>query len=63
MGSLTSRHTYMTTTQGHSHPEWDDVIADFHNMGVVPDDTWRTDGPDTLNREYWRRGCARVLEL
>ena len=37
---LRGRHTYMTTTQGHARPQWDDFVAAFHDHGVLPDDTW-----------------------
>ena len=60
---LTGRHTYMTTTQRHPLPEWDDLIAAFHDHGVLPDDTWRVVRQKTLNRGYRRRVRARLLEL
>ena len=39
---LTGRHTYMVTPPwGHPCPAWDNLIAAFHDHGILPDDTWQ----------------------
>ena len=48
---------------GHPRPAWDDLIAAFHNQGILPDDTWREVQRKTLRREYRRRVRARLLEI
>ena len=61
---LTRRHVYMATPpQGHPCPAWDDLIAAFHNHGILPDDTLREVQRKTLGRDYRRRVCARLLEI
>ena len=61
---LTGRHVYMATPpQGHPHPAWDDLIAAFHDHGILPDDTWREVQRKTLGRDYRRRVRARLLEI
>ena len=61
---LTGRHVYMATPpQGHPCPVWDDLIAAFHDHGILPDDTWREVQRETLGRDYRRRVRARLLEI
>ena len=61
---LAGRHTYMATPRpGHSRPEWDDLIAAFHDHWILPDDTWQEVRQKTLGRDYRRRVRARLLEL
>ena len=61
---LTGRHVYMATPpQGHPCPAWDDLIAAFHDHGILPDDTWREVRQETLGRDYRRRVRARLLEI
>ena len=61
---LTGRHIYMATPpQGHPRPAWDDLIAAFHDHGVLPDDTWQKVRQKTLSKDYRRRVRARLLEL
>ena len=61
---LTGRHVYMAPPpQGHPRPAWDDLIAAFHDHGILPDDTWREVQRKTLGRDYWRRVRARLLEI
>ena len=61
---LTGRHVYMATPpQGHPRPAWDDLIASFHDHGILPDDTWREVQRKTLGRDYRRRVSARLLEI
>ena len=60
---LTGRHTYMTTPQEHPRPAWDDLVAAFHNHGILPNVTWQTVRQKTFHRDYWRRVRARLLEL
>ena len=39
---LTGRHVYMATPPWcHPRPAWDDLIAAFHDHGILPDNTWR----------------------
>ena len=39
---LTGRHVYMATPpKGQPRPAWDDLIAAFHDDGILPDDTWQ----------------------
>ena len=49
--------------QGHPCPTWDDVIAAFHDHGILPDDTWREVQRKMLNRDYRRRVRACLLEI
>ena len=49
--------------QGHPRPAWDDLIAAFHDHGILPDDTWREVQRKTLGRDYRRRVRARLLEI
>ena len=52
---LTGRHMYMATPpQGWRRPAWDDLIAAFHDHGILPDDTSREVQRKTLGREYRR---------
>ena len=44
-------------------PAWDDLIAAFHNHGILPDDRWREVQRKTLGRDYRRRVRARLLEI
>ena len=44
---LTGRHTYM----GHPHLAWDDLIAAFHDHGILPDDTWQEVQQKTLGQK------------
>ena len=61
---LTGRHVYMATPpQGHPRPAWDDLIAAFHDHGILPDDRWRGVQRKTLGRDYRRRVRARLLEI
>ena len=61
---LTGRHVYMTTPpRGHPRPTWDNLIAAFHDHGVLPDDTWQEVQQKTLGRDYRRRVRARLLEI
>ena len=61
---LAGHHTYMATPlQGHPRPAWDDLIAAFHDHGILPDDTWQEVQQKTLGRDYRRRVRARLLEL
>ena len=61
---LTGRHVYMATPpQGHPRPAWDDLIAAFHDHGILPDDTWQVVQGKTLGRDYRRRVRARLLEI
>ena len=61
---LTGRHVYMATPpQGHPRPTWDDLIAAFHDHGILPDDTWQEVQRKTLGKDYRRRVRARLLEI
>ena len=61
---LTGRHVYMATPpQGHPRPAWDDLIAVFHDHGILPDDTWREVQRKTLGRDYRRRVRTCLLEI
>ena len=62
---LTRRHTYMTPPppRGHPCPAWDDLMAAFHNHGILPDDTWQEVREKTLGKDYRCRVRARLLEL
>ena len=61
---LTGRHVYMAIPpQGHPRPARDNLIAAFHDHGILPDDTWREVQRKTLGRDYWRRVRARLLEI
>ena len=61
---LTGRHVYKTTPpRGHPRPAWDDLIAAFHDHGVLPDDTWQEVQQKMLGRDYRRRVRARLLEI
>ena len=49
---LTGRHVYMAIPpQGHPDPAWDDLIAAFHDHGILPNDTWREVRQKTLGRD------------
>ena len=61
---LTGRHVYMATPpQGNPCPAWDDLIAAFHDHGILPDDTWQEVQRKTLGKDYRRRVRARLLEI
>ena len=61
---LTGRHVYMATpSQGHPRPAWDDLIAAFHDHGILLDNTRREVQRKTLSRDYQRRVRARLLEI
>ena len=61
---LTGRHIYMATPpQGAPRPVWDNLIAAFHDHGVLPEDTWQDVRQKTLSRDYQRSVRARLLEL
>ena len=61
---LTGRHLYMATPpKGHPCPAWDDLIAAFHNHGILPDDTRQEVQQRTLGRDYRGRVRARLLEI
>ena len=61
---LTGRHVYMASPpQGHPRPAWDDLIAAFHDHGILPDDTWQEVQRKTLGKDYRRRVRARLLEI
>ena len=49
--------------QGHPRPAWDDLIAAFHDHGILPDDTWREVQRKALGRDHRRRVRARLLEI
>ena len=60
---LTGRHIYMAIPpQGH-RPAWENLIAAFHDHGVLPDDTWQEVRQKTLSKNYRPRVRARLLEL
>ena len=60
---LTRRHIYMATPpQGH-RPALDDLIAAFHDHGVLPDDRWQEVWQRTSSKDYRRRVRACLLEL
>ena len=61
---LTGRHVYMATPpRGHPRRAWDDLIAAFHNHGILSYDTWREVQQKTLGRDYRCRVCACLLEI
>ena len=62
---LTGSHVYMATPppQGQPRAPWDDLIAAFHDHGILPDDTWHEVRQKTLGRDYRRRVRARLLEI
>ena len=61
---LTGRQTYMATPpKGHLCPAWADLIAAFHDHGILPDDKWKEVWQKTLGRDYRRRVHACLLEL
>ena len=61
---LAGRHTYMATPpRGHPRPAWDDLIAAFHNHGILPDDTWQEVQQKTLGKDCRHRVRALLLEL
>ena len=60
---LAGRHINMATPpEGHC-PAWDDLIAAFHDHGVLSDHTWQKVQRKTLSKDYRRRVRARLLEL
>ena len=54
---------YGNPPQGHPRPAWDNLIAAFHDHGILSDDTWREVQRKTLSRDYRRRVRARLLEI
>ena len=66
-GALTpavSWFQYMASPpQGHPRPSWDDLIAAFHDHGILPGDTWQEVQRKTLGKDYRRRVRARLLEI
>ena len=61
---LTVHHTYMTTPPwGHPRPALDDLIAAFHDHGILPEDTRQEVRQKTLRRDYRRSVPARLLQL
>ena len=61
---LTGLHVYMANPpQGHPRPAWNDLIAAFHDHGILPDDTWREVQRKTLGRDFRSRVRARLLEI
>ena len=61
---FTGRHVYMATPpQGQTRPAWVDLIAAFHDHGILPDDTWREVQQKTLGRYYRRRVRGCLLEI
>ena len=56
-------HVYGNPPRGHPCPAWDDLIAAFHDHGILPDNTWREVQQKTLGRDYRRRVRARLLEI
>ena len=61
---LTGRHTYMATLpRGHPRPACDDLVAAFHDHGILPNDTWQELRQKMLGRDHRRCVRARLLEL
>ena len=60
---LSGRHTYMTTPQWQPRPVCDDLIAGFHDRGILPEDTWQAVRQKTLGRDHRSRVRARLFEL
>ena len=61
---LGGRHVCMATPhQGHPRPACDDLIAAFHDHGILPNETWREVQRKTLGRDYRHRVRARLLEI
>ena len=56
-------HVYGNTPGGQPRPAWDDLIAAFHDNGILQDDTWQEVRQKTLRRDYRHRVRARLLEL
>ena len=56
-------HVYGNPPLGAPRPAWDDLIAAFHDHGILPDDTWQEVRQKTLGRDYLRRVRGRLLEL
>ena len=48
--------------RGHPRLAWDDLIAAFHDHGILPAITWQEVRQKTLGRDYRRRVRARLLE-
>ena len=49
--------------KGHPRPAWDNLIAAFHDHGILLADTWREVQRKTLGRDYPRRVRARLPEI
>ena len=61
---LNERHVYMAAPpQGHLRLAWDDLIAAFHEHGILFDDTWLEVQQKTLGRDFRRGVRARLLEI
>ena len=61
---LPGRHVYWATPPwGHPRPAWDDLIAAFHDHGLLPDDTWQEVRQKTLGINYRRRVRTSLLKL
>ena len=58
-----ARCTWQPPPRGHPRLAWDDLIAAFHDHGILSDDTWREVQRKTLGRDYRRRVRARLLEI
>ena len=56
-------HVYDDAPKWHPRPAWADLIAAFHDHGILPADTWQEVRHKTLGRDYQRRVRARLLEL
>ena len=52
-----------TPPRRHPRPACNDLIAAFHDHGILPDDTWQAVRQKTLGRDYRRRVRSRLLEL
>ena len=61
---LTRCHVYMATPpEEHPCPAREDLIAAFHDHGILPDDSWLEVQRKMLGRDYRRRVGARLLEI
>ena len=61
---LAWRFTYMANPRrGHPRPASDDLIAAFHDHGILSDDTRQDVRQKTLGRDYRRRVRASLVEL
>ena len=64
-GAPTGRAPYIHGKPPRGHPRLarDDLVAAFHDHGILPDDTWQEVRQKTLGRDYRRRVRARLLEV